>query len=73
MGDFAQFWRNLLPISHYVELQIGQTNYGQPLGPALPQFGALLLFLLPLLLVARRYKQQADLARQTADKEPEQC
>ena len=59
-GDFAQFWRSLLPISHYVELQIGQTNYGQPLAAALPQFGALLLFLLPLLLVVRRYQAQAS-------------
>jgi ABC-2 type transport system permease protein len=65
MGDFAQFWRSLLPVSHYVELQIGQSNYGLPLASALPQLGALLLFLLPLLLVVRRYKQQAELARQS--------
>lgn len=71
MGDVAQFWRSLLPISHYVELQIGQTNYGQPLTMALPQFGALLLFLLPLLLVVRRYQPQAHAARQLATKEPE--
>ncbi|MFC5704842.1 ABC transporter permease [Aeromonas eucrenophila] len=71
MGDFAQFWRSLLPISHYVELQIGQTNYGLPLGATLPQFGALLLFLLPLLVVMRRYQPQAHAARQLADKEPE--
>ncbi|MGY3904785.1 ABC transporter permease [Aeromonas lusitana] len=58
MGDLAQLWRSLLPISHYVELQIGQTNYGLPLGATLPQFGALLLFLLPLLLVVRRYQPQ---------------
>lgn len=71
MGDFAQFWRSLLPISHYVELQIGQTNYGLPLGATLPQFGALLLFLLPLLVVMRRYQPQAHAARQLADEEPE--
>jgi ABC-2 type transport system permease protein len=73
MGDFARLWRSLLPISHYVELQIGQANYGQPLSAALPQFGALLLFLLPLLLVVRRYQQQADRARHTADKGPTSC
>lgn len=71
MGDFAQFWRSLLPISHYVELQVGQANYGLPLAAALPQFGALLLFLLPLLLVVRRYQPQAHAARQLAAKEPE--
>ncbi|MNG04544.1 ABC-2 family transporter protein [compost metagenome] len=71
MGDFAQFWRSLLPISHYVELQVGQANYGLPLDAALPQLGALLLFLLPLLLVVRRYQPQAQAARPLAAKEPE--
>ncbi|HDZ8897823.1 TPA: ABC transporter permease [Aeromonas dhakensis] len=70
MGDFAQFWRSLLPISHYVELQIGQTNYGQPLAAALPQFGALLLFLLPLLLVVRRYRAQASATQPREELKP---
>ncbi|WAG11729.1 ABC transporter permease [Aeromonas dhakensis] len=70
MGDFAQFWRSLLPISHYVELQIGQTNYGQPLAAALPQFGALLLFLLPLLLVVRRYRAQASAVQSQEELKP---
>lgn len=70
MGDFAQFWRSLLPISHYVELQIGQTNYGQPLAAALPQFGALLLFLLPLLLVVRRYRAQASTTQSQEELKP---
>ncbi|MFM9801626.1 ABC transporter permease [Aeromonas dhakensis] len=70
MGDFAQFWRSLLPISHYVELQIGQTNYGQPLAAALPQFGALLLFLLPLLLVVRRYRAQASTTQSQEEFKP---
>ncbi|HDZ8880033.1 TPA: ABC transporter permease [Aeromonas dhakensis] len=70
MGDFAQFWRSLLPISHYVELQIGQTNYGQPLAAALPQFGALLLFLLPLLLVVRRYRAQGSTTQSQEELKP---
>jgi len=28
MNAFALFWRDILPISHYVELQISQANYG---------------------------------------------
>ena len=28
MNEFALFWRNLLPISHYMEIQISQANYG---------------------------------------------
>ncbi|HDX8372667.1 TPA: ABC transporter permease [Aeromonas dhakensis] len=70
MGDFAQFWRSLLPISHYVELQIGQTNYGQPLAAALPQFGALLLFLFPLLLVVRRYRAQGSTTQSQEELKP---
>jgi ABC-2 type transport system permease protein len=27
MNEFALFWRDLLPISHYMELQISQANY----------------------------------------------
>ncbi|MFM5380375.1 ABC transporter permease [Aeromonas dhakensis] len=70
MGNFAQFWRSLLPISHYVELQIGQTNYGQPLAAALPQFGALLLFLLLLLLVVRRYRAQGSTTQSQEELKP---
>jgi len=28
MNTFAIFWRNLLPVAHYIELQISQANYG---------------------------------------------
>lgn len=28
MNEFSLFWRDLLPISHYMELQIAQANYG---------------------------------------------
>ena len=28
MNDFALFLRNILPVSHYIELQISQANYG---------------------------------------------
>lgn len=70
MGEIARFWRGLLPISHYVELQIGQTNYGLPLAAALPQFGVLLLFLLPLLIVVRRYRPQASLSQTVEEPKP---
>ena len=47
----AQLWRNLLPVSHYVEIQISQANYGAPLTASLPQFCNLLLFIVPAVLV----------------------
>ena len=28
MNNFALFWRDLLPVAHYMELQISQANYG---------------------------------------------
>jgi len=28
MNNFALFWRDMLPISHYMQLQISQANYG---------------------------------------------
>ena len=28
MNAFALFWRDMLPISHFMELQISQANYG---------------------------------------------
>lgn len=47
----ARMWRNMLPISHYIEIQFGQVNYGAPLYAALPQLQHLLLFAIPLVLV----------------------
>ncbi|MGL5410678.1 MAG: ABC transporter permease, partial [Shewanella sp.] len=54
MAPFAQFWRTLLPISHYIELQIGQSNYGQGWMAAEPKLLALALFILPLWLLVWR-------------------
>ena len=59
MGSFAEGWRSLLPVSHYIELQIGQANYGQPLAHALSQLAPLLLFLPLLGVVARRYRSES--------------
>lgn len=47
----AKMWRNLLPISHYIEIQFAQVNYGAPLHTAIPQLQHLGLFVIPLLFV----------------------
>lgn len=31
MSWFAQFWRSLIPITHYIEIQLSQANYGASL------------------------------------------
>lgn len=58
MNPLAQLWRSCLPISHFMEIQIGQASYGAPLVDALPQLISLLGFLVLFavsLLLARRF------------------
>ncbi len=62
----ARIWRSLLPISHYIDIQIGQVNYGVPLKNALPHFAALTCFIIPAMLVIL-------LAIKTASREPEKA
>ncbi|MDA0147482.1 ABC transporter permease [Vibrio sp. LaRot3] len=50
MNGFAQFWRSLLPISHYIELQVGQVSYGASAHHALVQLLPMLGYLFPMLL-----------------------
>lgn len=47
----ARAWRSMLPICHYIEIQIGQVNYAAPLQTVLPKFITLSLFFIPLTLV----------------------
>lgn len=57
----AKIWRNLLPISHYIEIQFGQVNYGAPLHSAIPQLQHLGFFVIPLLFVLYKAKQLGTL------------
>lgn len=59
----AQVWRSLLPVSHYIDIQISQANYGASLAATWPQFTALLLFTVPALVVvllAYRFRMRDD-------------
>lgn len=56
MPALAQFWRELLPITHYIDLQIGQVNYGQSIIMMLPELGALCLFISTIFISAYRIK-----------------
>jgi ABC-2 type transport system permease protein len=47
----ARIWRGLLPVSHYIDIQIAQMNYGAAVALSLPQLRNLALFILPALLV----------------------
>ena len=59
MEGVAVAWHDLLPISHYMHIQISQANYGAPLASVGTTFGALALFLLLTPLVYWRYKSSA--------------
>lgn len=45
MPEFAVIWHNLLPISHYLKIQIAQANYGAPVTEIIPLLFNLLWFL----------------------------
>ncbi len=56
MEGVAVAWHDLLPISHYIHIQISQANYGAPLSSVGTAFGMLALFLSVTPLVYWRYK-----------------
>ncbi len=45
MPKFALLWHNLLPISHYLQIQISQASYGSSLSETVPFFENLLMFI----------------------------
>ncbi len=50
MSSLALFWRSLIPISHYIEVQISQVNYGLSVSESLQSLLPMLGYLLPLLV-----------------------
>lgn len=52
MPWFAQFWRQLIPVTHYIEIQVSQANYGAGLLQSLPSLQTLLLFCLAFISAA---------------------
>jgi ABC-2 type transport system permease protein len=67
MNAAAQFWRNLLPVSHYIEVQVSQASSGVSWIVAVTQLGPMLGYLLPLLLTfllikKRRHSHNDELA-----------
>jgi len=57
MNDFALLWRDLLPISHYMELQISQANYGADVFLELDKLALIFAFwivFIPVFLMFRK-------------------
>ncbi|WP_281543716.1 ABC transporter permease [Grimontia sp. SpTr1] len=57
MPFLAQCWRAMLPVSHYITVQIGQFNYGATMIQMQPMLLALAAFSLIWLLVAAKLKR----------------
>ena len=53
----AKIWRSFIPISHYIEIQFGQVNYGAPPFSTVPQLAYLGLFIIPLLFCFFKARQ----------------
>jgi len=57
MNGFALFWRDLLPISHYTQLQLSQANYGLNIwseGDKLLTILAFCLLFIPVLILFKK-------------------
>ena len=62
MSTLAQFWRSLLPISHYIEVQVSQVSYGLPWWDSLkhlsPMLGYFAVVLVCLLLIRKHLNEE---------------
>lgn len=58
MNGFALFWRDMLPISHYLQVQISQANYGNGVLMELDKFENIALFCLLFIPVIWLFKRK---------------
>jgi ABC-2 type transport system permease protein len=58
MNSFALFWRDMLPISHYMQVQIDQANYALGVGESLQELSSVLFLTLFFIPVLWRFKQR---------------
>jgi ABC-2 type transport system permease protein len=62
MSSLAQMWRSLLPISHYIEVQVSQVSYGQlwttSLNHLLPMLGYIFPLLMTFALIKKHLKNE---------------
>jgi len=58
MNEFALFWRDLLPISYYIEIQISQANYGADITLETQKIVAILAFWILFIPVYYQFKKR---------------
>ncbi|EML0898260.1 ABC transporter permease [Vibrio parahaemolyticus] len=52
MNTLAHAWRSLLPITHYIEVQVGQASYGASAAQSFSALWPMIWYVVPLLLTA---------------------
>ncbi|EJG0909662.1 ABC transporter permease [Vibrio parahaemolyticus] len=52
MNTLAHAWRSLLPITHYIEVQVGQASYGASATQSFSALWPMIWYVVPLLLTA---------------------
>lgn len=61
MNQWAQAWRSMLPVSHYIEAHVYQSNYGasflDTLNELVPMLSYLIPFVMLLILIKKKSKQ----------------
>lgn len=60
MNSLAQFWGNLMPSTHFMELQVAVADHGAPLHTFLPSLGWLTVFVLLLPLAIYRLPKELE-------------
>ncbi|MBR9787108.1 MAG: ABC transporter permease [Vibrionaceae bacterium] len=69
MNTLATAWRSLLPISHYIEVQVGQASYGSPAAQSLGSLWTMIGYIVPLLLTAALVHKHRKAALRTHHQE----
>lgn len=69
MNVLAQSWRSLLPVSHYIEVQLAQANYGLASATSLLQLLPMLGYALPLWLAYVLINKHAKAENTQRDKQ----
>ncbi|EIA1555022.1 ABC transporter permease [Vibrio parahaemolyticus] len=69
MNTLAHAWRSLLPITHYIEVQVGQASYGAPAAQSFSALWPMIWYVVPLLLTAAFIHKNRAAALSTQQRE----
>ncbi len=62
MNALAHAWRSLLPITHYIEVQVDQANYGASAAQSIASLWPMVGYVIPLLITAMLFAKHRNTA-----------